>query len=81
VGARVIAFADPNVRVQEVFRQAWQLVFGTTRSLFLRFPRRQVSHPGLEKIFAVDSYDTTTIRQLADQMRECNADPAVGKAS
>jgi len=33
------------------YRQAWQLVFGTTRSLFLRFARRQLSYPGLAEIF------------------------------
>ncbi len=33
------------------YRQARQLVFGTTRSLFLRVARRQVSYPGLVEIF------------------------------
>ncbi len=33
------------------YRQACQLVFGTTRALFLRFARRQVSYPGLAEIF------------------------------
>ncbi len=32
------------------FRQARQLLFGTTRSLFLRVARRQVSYPGLAEI-------------------------------
>jgi len=33
------------------FRQACQLVFGTTRALFLRFARRQANYPGLAEIF------------------------------
>ena len=33
------------------YRQAGQLLFGTTRSLFLRVARRQVSYPGLVEIF------------------------------
>lgn len=33
------------------YRQARQLVFGTTRSLSLRLVRRQVSYPGLAEIF------------------------------
>jgi predicted dehydrogenase/nucleoside-diphosphate-sugar epimerase len=33
------------------YRQARQLLFGTTRSLFLRVARRQVSYPGLAEIF------------------------------
>ncbi|MCH8083995.1 MAG: Gfo/Idh/MocA family oxidoreductase [Myxococcales bacterium] len=46
-----------------------------------RVLRRDRVPVDLEKIFAVDSYDTTIVRKLAEQMRESKADPAVGKAS
>ena len=45
------------------YRQARQLVFGTTRSLFLRVARRQVSYPGLVEIF--DAF-YRTIQQRAE---------------
>ena len=92
-GARVVAFADLDMRAQEAFQQPCPeakpyssltvlLESKSIDTIHIRTPPAAYENLAIEALEAgCHNYETTTNRQLADQMLASGADPAGKRAS